>query len=228
MKLYAIRNWNEIYENNRSRQIESLSWVPFPNKHDGENFSLIMRHKDGAIIFAAFILLVELASKCKPRGVLIRGNGQPHNVTSMSAKCQAPDVWFSTALDYLEHNTDWLEVKEFTNERQSGVTSTSVGRQSGDEEGKGTEEGKGREGARPFSEIPSWEQFWEYCQSPHCGISAEWFAKDKFLAAEQKGWQGISDWRKYALRVRGWWDNDGRPETPPTKNGQKKKKGWVD
>ena len=71
------------------------------------------------------------------------------------------------------------------------------------------------------SEIPSWEEFWEFCKSPHCGIAAEWFAKDKFLAVDD--WTKKRDWKKYALRVRGWWDNDGRPMTPPQKqtNGSK-------
>jgi len=63
------------------------------------------------------------------------------------------------------------------------------------------------------SEVPSWKEFWEFCQSPQCGIAAEWFAKDKFLAVDD--WTKKQDWRKYALRIRGWWDNDGRPIHPP-------------
>lgn len=148
MKLYSIRNWDAIYENNRSRQIERLSWVPFPNKHDGENYTKIMRHPDGAMIFSGFVLMVQIASKCCPRGVLIKGNGEPHNVTSMSLKSQAPDVWFKTSIEYLETNTDWLISQEFTNERQSNVTSASVERQACATEGKGKKEqkeGKGRE-----------------------------------------------------------------------------------
>ena len=68
-----------------------------------------------------------------------------------------------------------------------------------------------------FAEIPSWEEFWEYCQSPHCGIAAEWYAKDKYWAACQDQWKGKSNWRAYATRVREWWNNDGRPMAPPVK-----------
>ncbi len=75
----------------------------------------------------------------------------------------------------------------------------------------------------PPGETPSWQEFWEFCQSLHCGIAAEWFAKDKYWAACQDNWKGKSDWRAYALRVRGWWDNDGRPMTPPKKNGLPRK-----
>lgn len=73
------------------------------------------------------------------------------------------------------------------------------------------------------AEIPSWEEFWEYCQGIHCGIAAEWYAKDKFWAAGQDKWKGKSDWRAYARRVRGWWDNDDRPMTPPSRIGHPKK-----
>jgi len=76
---------------------------------------------------------------------------------------------------------------------------------------------------RDTAEIPSWKEFWEYCQSIHCGIAAEWYAKDKFWAAGQDKWKGKSDWRAYARRVRGWWDNDGRPMRPPQRNGAAKK-----
>ena len=72
-----------------------------------------------------------------------------------------------------------------------------------------------------FSEAPSWEEFWTYCQSPHCGIAAEWYAKDKFWAACQDKWSKKSDWRAYARRVRGWWDNDGRPMKPTQNHGNK-------
>lgn len=63
----------------------------------------------------------------------------------------------------------------------------------------------------PEAEIPSWKEFWEYCQSLHCGLTAEWFAKDKFEAANSDKWKNKSDWRSYARRCKGWWEQDGRP-----------------
>lgn len=148
MKLYKIRDWDSLYENNRSRQVKDLSWVPIQNKLDGENFSMIMSHQQGAVIFSSFILMVEVASRCTPRGTLVRGNGLPHDVRSMSAKCRCPDVWFRVGFDYLEKHTDWLIVEEVTNGRQEGDVEASGQRQSGDEEQKGME-GNGKEGIEP-------------------------------------------------------------------------------
>jgi hypothetical protein len=73
-------------------------------------------------------------------------------------------------------------------------------------------------GAHSFSEIPSWEEFWEYCQSPHCGLPAEWFARDKFQAAESDNWKGKSNWKAYAIRCKIWWQNDGSPINAPNRN----------
>lgn len=79
-----------------------------------------------------------------------------------------------------------------------------------------------REGARSFSETPSWREFFSYCQIH--GGPVEWYARDKFQAAEQDNWKGKSNWTAYADRVRTWWINDGRPMAPVTKNGEHKSK----
>lgn len=72
-----------------------------------------------------------------------------------------------------------------------------------------------------FAEKPSWKEFWEYCQSLHCGLPAEFYARDKFEAAEADNWTGKTNWRAYARRCRGWWEADGRPMTPTTRRNGK-------
>lgn len=112
MKLYSIRDWDSIFENNRSREIKNVNWVPMPNRLDGENFSAIMQHENGAEIFTAWILIVEVASRCGVRGTLLRGDGKPHSPATLSLKTRAPQKWFEIALEFLENNTDWLIVKD--------------------------------------------------------------------------------------------------------------------
>ncbi len=143
MKLYAIRDWNTLYENNRSRTVESLSWVKIPNRHDGENFTSIMAHPEGSKIFSAFILMVEIASRCVPRGTLIRTNGTPHDGTSMAVKCRAPVSWFDIGLPYLENHTDWLEVSDII---VSCKTDSQVTPRLAPDCQAGAQEGKGMEG----------------------------------------------------------------------------------
>jgi hypothetical protein len=61
------------------------------------------------------------------------------------------------------------------------------------------------------AEIPSWEEFWAHCQTQACLIAAEWYAKDKWLAAEQINWSKMGNWKAYAQRCKSWWESDGRP-----------------
>lgn len=133
MKAYRVKNWEKYYENNRSRTVKDLAWVPIPNRHDGESYSEIISHKNSAIIFAGWILILQVASRCQPRGTLLKNNGIPHTPTSLSIKTRAKFEWFSTAIPVLLQ-VGWLE--EFTVEIQEPVMSLSVDCQAGDEEGR--------------------------------------------------------------------------------------------
>jgi len=193
MKLYKIRNWDSLYENNRSRAVDELTWVKIPNRHDGENFTGIMMHKEGAKIFSAFILMVEIASRCSPRGTLIRTNGVPHDVTSMSVKCRAPAVWFEVALPYLEKQTDWLEVVEVNTTDTQLTFRTSPDCQAGDEERRKerTERTEGKVGKTS----PSLEEVKLCCEKTGLPESdAVWF----WNKCEANGWtnngQKIKSW----------------------------------
>ena len=144
LKLYKIKDWQKHFENNRSRTVEKLSWVAVPNSHDGENFTQIITAKNGAEIFAAWVLLVQVASKCQPRGTLLRGDGRPHDSASLSLKTRAPEKWFELCLKFLTENTDWLEFEDIADGCQPTVRQVSADCQAGDE---GRKEGrKGREG----------------------------------------------------------------------------------
>ena len=97
------------------------------------------------------------------------------------------------------------------------------------EQGTGNRE-QGEEGKESapalesYAEIPSWDEFWTYCQGPQCNLTAEWFARDKFLAAESANWERNQNWRAYARRCQKWWESDGRPSEPPQKKGQQQTK----
>lgn len=146
MKLYRIANWAKHFENNRSKAVENTRWVPMPNRHDGENFTRIMRSKHGATVYAAWVLMVQVASKCEPRGTLAKTSGTPHDPVSLSLKTGAPESWFVTALEFIERETDWLVVEEVASGRQADVSATSGGCQSTDVQLPRKKEGKEENG----------------------------------------------------------------------------------
>lgn len=144
---YHVAGWNETYENNRSRKVKDLAWVPIPNKHDGERYSRLMLRKNAAEIFSAWILILQVASRCHQRGSLLRNDGSAHDSESLSLKTRAPKAWFDAALPVLAE-MQWLttevnEQLELAVERHDGAPSTSHQRQSCDEE---RIEGNGRKG----------------------------------------------------------------------------------
>lgn len=156
MKLYRIRDWSIQFENNRSRTVKELSWVAIPNRHDGENYTAVITSKDGAEIFSAWVLMVQVASRCHPRGSLVRGNGSPHDSASLAIKTRAPKSWFDKALKFLTENTDWVEITELAYGCQDDDTCLPPSCQSGDEGGKGMEgNGTGGEGSAFGSASPS-------------------------------------------------------------------------
>ncbi len=158
--MIRICNWSEVFENNRSRAIENLSWVSIPNKHDGEGYATVMAHKDSAEIFAAWILMVQLASrvsKVRRDGSLVRPDGTPTSIAAMAVKTRVPEDWFRKAIPVLVE-VGWIErlVEQASPERQADVTPASPERQETDVkvpriggEGRGQKGSGGKAPPRP-------------------------------------------------------------------------------
>src|SRR6266849_1948269 len=75
---YRIANWDKHFENATSRRLKRLLWVAIPNKTDGEGYTALVDHPDGAAHLGAWYAIVEAASKHTNRGQL--PNGLPQNL----------------------------------------------------------------------------------------------------------------------------------------------------
>ena len=92
--LYQIKNWDTNYENAKSRTINNPAHVYMTNKHDGLQFRKLMAKKDGAEIFAAFVLMAEICSKqAPPRQGYLSNDG-----TELGRPYTAEDLEFMTGL----------------------------------------------------------------------------------------------------------------------------------
>ncbi len=67
---YRIRDWNKHYENNRTRELKRMDWVPIPNRMDGLGYSTLVDHPNGAAHLGAWLAIVEIASRREERGTL--------------------------------------------------------------------------------------------------------------------------------------------------------------
>lgn len=99
--LFRIKDWETIFEIASSRKLKKLGWVPMPNGHDSIAYCRMMARKDGPEIFAAWILIVQLASRCANRGILASSDGRPYCPEEMGVKTRSPERIFTLALPYL-------------------------------------------------------------------------------------------------------------------------------
>jgi len=127
-RLYRIVKWDENFENNRSRELKELAWVPVPNRHDGSGYLELVDHPDGAAHFGAWVLIVEVASKCSPRGTLLRSSGKPHDARSLAMMTRIPEAVFTAVLPRLL-DIGWLELvpQEGATISQEGATISQEG-----------------------------------------------------------------------------------------------------
>lgn len=146
LPLYHINNWDGLYENNRTRELKSLTWVPFPNSHDTDGYTALLSRKRGEALLGAFVVIVQVASKCDPRGTLLRGPNLPHTAASLARMTRFSEETLSECLEVCsDPEIGWI-ICENPNEINNpaggcGDTASSCGDTAG-----GCLEGKGREG----------------------------------------------------------------------------------
>lgn len=81
-----IKDWSANFEVAQSRRYDSLTWVPFPIKLDGEHYRILAAGgQDGLSAYGVFCALVLLAARMPCRGLLCDVQGA-HGVAALCAK----------------------------------------------------------------------------------------------------------------------------------------------
>ena len=73
--VYIITDWAKRFEKAQTRKATSISWIAVPNKHDGKGYRRLCRLPRAAEIFAAWNLILQVASKQERRGILMDEDG---------------------------------------------------------------------------------------------------------------------------------------------------------
>lgn len=108
--MYRVVGWADNFENNRTRELKALAWVPFPNKHDGDGYTELLDHEEGAAHYGCWCAIVQVASKCDPRGTLLRDGARPHDAASLARMTRIPEAVMKRAIARLLIPVRWLEV----------------------------------------------------------------------------------------------------------------------
>lgn len=148
-----------------------MAWVPVPNRHDGDGYTTLVSRKNGAAIYGAWMVILQVASRCDPRGTLLRAPQKPHDAASIARITRLPQSDIQAALDICTKEVEWLEavdVKSFPQEGAVPPHEDAVIPHDADQEGKGTElNGKNRN--EPHD--------------PHGGVAFVFLKDEKFKAA---------------------------------------------
>lgn len=168
--LYSIKGWDDNFENHETRKLKNLLWIPVPVKQDGDGYTELLEHENGAAHLGAWIAIVELAAKCKPRGQLIRRDNRPHTSRSIGRITRiSPDV-LGEAIPRLVQ-IGWL--KEVTVNLPEGRQEVPEGRENPLDEGSEGKEGseltnssesvksKRKKKSKPETD-GAFEEWWKY------------------------------------------------------------------
>ncbi len=201
MKTYRIANWNERYENNRTRDLKRLEWFPMPNRMDGDGYTELVDHKDGPLHLAAWVAILQVASRCDERGTLLRDTKIPHDELSLARITRIPAKVFESAFPRLV-SIGWLVQDVAEEQRADGCGNVAAGCGTKPQEGAGKSqegalngmEGKGKKGMElpPLPDgirTPRLQLAWERWQAHRTQIKRPLTV----LAAEEQ----IEDFKKW-------------------------------
>ena len=213
MKTYSVVNWEARYENNRTRDLKEMSWIPVPNTHDGDGYTTLVCRENGAALLGAWLAILQVASKCEPRGTLLRDTGKPHDAESIARMTRLPQEIIAQALDVCSSECNWLQI----NAPQEGAAIPQEGAAIPQASDYGRE-GKGRE----RNTLPTREE--AIAGTMTAGIQPE-FAGYVFDDWESRGGKdaagNLVPWLRYVTKR---WAREG-PEWRLGTHGALKRKG---
>lgn len=186
--VYVIRDWERLYENAQSRKCKQLSWVPMPNKHDGKGYRRLMKLKDGAAIYGAWCLIVQVASKCPTRGELVDDAGSPLLAEDLSDKTGVKSEIFERAFQVLsDKSIGWILVARY----QSATSCYERSGLNGMErtEGNRTE---GKEDSLPPSDSDDKPPAAALLTFPCCGNKKTWELTDWHVSKWQAAFESLN------------------------------------
>lgn len=223
MQAYRIKDWDKNYENNRTRELKKMAWVPVPNRHDGDGYNALVDHPDGAAHLGAWVAILQIASKCEMRGTLLRDSATPHTAVTIARMSRLPKDIIASAIERLcSADIAWLEVvdtKTLEEIPQEGAGISQEGASISHPTDYGME-GKGKEGNTPKSPKgdgrkrfvkPTIEELQIYFTdrgSTQPATDAEAF----YDHYESNGWKvgGRSTMKDWKAAVRNWLRSDYR------------------
>jgi hypothetical protein len=158
--VYRIRDWDRHYEVAQTRKVDRLQWLAVPLKHDGLGFRRVMALPEGMALYGAWMLILQVAAKCRPRGVLVDDSG-PMTAQDLALKTGGSEAVFETALNFfIEPKIGWLLVDDYHPDTTAVVIQYSTKQDSTEQNNTSSNEDSGE--FRPAGTSPPANGFTEF------------------------------------------------------------------
>jgi hypothetical protein len=108
---YRIKDWDSHFEVAQTRAKPGVkhSWVATPNKHDGKGFARVRMQANADLLFSRWNLIIQIASKCPRRGVLV-DDGKALTAEDLALATGFSEEGFEVALAFFSsEKVGWLE-----------------------------------------------------------------------------------------------------------------------
>lgn len=111
--VYVVTDWHSMQASADQKKTKVWSWVKVPNRHDGSGYRRVAAHENGVELFAAWVLILQVASRCPVRGVLANASG-PLDSLDLSAKTGFPARIFDAAFcELAQPKIAWLRADDW-------------------------------------------------------------------------------------------------------------------
>lgn len=126
MKALRVAQWESVYETGESRKLKELRWVATPNSHDSIAYCELLAHGNGLAHFGAWNLILQLASRCPTRGLLVNGRGIAYTARAIAMVTHAPEKIVHEAVARLLE-IGWLEEVPLESRQSPGTPGDDPG-----------------------------------------------------------------------------------------------------
>lgn len=86
MECWAIKQWNDVFEDYRSRPVARLRFLPFDLTRNSEAYRMLVSSRKGVEAYGVFWALALAAARCPVRGVLADERGRELSTQRLAVK----------------------------------------------------------------------------------------------------------------------------------------------
>lgn len=90
MDVYYVVDWHKHYAKSQARTDSGLAWVAQSVNLNHDKYLSIIERPIGCALYGIFRIILSVAARCVPDGILVDRHGRPFNTESLATKTHIP------------------------------------------------------------------------------------------------------------------------------------------